>query len=900
MSDYKNKEYDEKKEWENYIEGSNMDTKNKNILLRKLSEYSGELSDEFKDEILDSIENIKKKSISMLDSLEKDAGAWDWIKEKFKGKKDKKPSKITSPETVNVKSPKVKSPTKPHLHRQDDSKTELLGLAQQGYDKAVFIALDIACPICKSFNGQEFDLLDLSNNAPHDAPIFGHVHVNCNCIYEVYDSKDPERARVQVGAGNRMANISIKDKLNKKAFPWFEDKQHNIVDLEVEKIEPKERKKTINDFLNGEVEIKGISVRDLLSSDVNVLKKIVDYPKIASVIDYPYETLPQDLWEKKNNKYILRQNIKEQILKTVNQVLSNGFNVEHKNDWLQEILFGGSAGTYFYLGNASDIDLKIVIEYKGFLDDNPQYRELYEKDKKELQKELVKVTRINEYKINEHPLDFYVYDISEFTQGEFLNKYDNLYDIEKEVWIKEPFDIDISTWDRGTIVKRGMDGAIKWAQTWDLSIGNMKREIRSYEIIMQHLILLSKEEKNKFKEDIQKILVDIQNEIEKMVEGKKEVVELRHKIFEEDFKPNLEEYYFSINFLPENIQFKLLQEFGYFSLIKGLEKLLEDDGKITEEEIPEVKKIIKENTISIRDKLKKISEEQITKEMEDWFTKRTQRHIDLVKDNMKIFAENLDGFDKDELIRRGEEHDKSKWREPERTPYIFITWQYKCKDDNVPFKISGDMKDRMNQCTQHHVLNNSHHPEASSGKKVDLINRDDRDQPVKEIIDATKMKDIDIIEMVADWYGMSEEKKTNVKDWAKKNINVRWKFTPEQEKFIYELIDLLISKKQKQSYISVMDKLKYGSPVLYNIQKNIMEDIGIDIMPAWKQKQFIQNLLSGDDVEILDEDMNEIKLININDYDPDTKKILREMLQTLKNEQPQFGVSVAKKTKKGE
>ncbi|MDD5589199.1 MAG: hypothetical protein PHP92_04045 [Candidatus Nanoarchaeia archaeon] len=692
MPDYKNKEkeYDEKKEWENYIKGANMDTKNKNILLRKLSDYSGELSDEFKDEILDCMENIKKKSISVLDSLEKDAGVWDWIKEKFKGKKDKQPSKITSPETVKVKSPKIKSPAKPHLHPQDDSKTELLGLAQQGYDKAVFVALNTSCEICKAGNGKEYDLLELINAAPHDAPLFGNFHCNCKDYFEVYDSKDPERSRVQVGAGNRMAFISVKDKLNKKAFPWFEDRKHNFVDLEIEKIDPEERKQIINDFLHGTTDIKGISVKDLLSSDIDVLRKIVNYPKIASVIDYPYETLPKDLWEKKDNKYILRQDIKEQILKTINQVLSNGFNVEHKSDWLKEVLFGGSAGTYFYLGNASDIDLKIVIEYRKFLEDNSQYKELYEKDKKELQKELVKVARVNEYKINEHPLDFYIYDIAEFTQGEFLNKYDNLYNIEKGIWIKEPFDIDISTWDRGTIVKRGMNGAIKWAQTWDLSIGNMKREIRSYEIIMQHLILLSKEEKNKFKEDIQKILVDIQNEIEKMIDGKKEVVELRHKIFEEDFKPNLEEYYFSINFLPENIQFKLLQEFGYFSLIKGLEKLLEDDGKITEEEIPEVKKIIKENTISIK------------------------------------------------------------------------------------------------------------------------------------------------------------------------------------------------------------DKMKCGFPILYNIQKDIQEDLGIDVMPPWKQKQFIQNLLSGDDVEILDEDTSEIKAVNIRDYDQNTRRILRNILQTIKDEQPQFGVSVAK------
>ena len=40
----------------------------------------------------------------------------------------------------------------------------------------------------------------------------------------------------------------------------------------------------------------------------------------------------------------------------------------------------------------------------------------------------------------------------------------------------------------------------------------------------------------------------------------------------------------------------------------------------------------------------------------------------------------------------------------------------------------------------------------------------------------------------ADWMAMSEEKGTDPNDWAKNNINVRWKFTDEQEDMIYALI----------------------------------------------------------------------------------------------------------------
>jgi hypothetical protein len=88
-------------------------------------------------------------------------------------------------------------------------------------------------------------------------------------------------------------------------------------------------------------------------------------------------------------------------------------------------------------------------------------------------------------------------------------------------------------------------------------------------------------------------------------------------------------------------------------------------------------------------------------------------------------------------------------------------------------------------------VHNLHHPEYYHvGPVVDFINREDRDKPPKTMVNATKMPDLSIAEMVADWLAMSEEKKTKPKEWADKNVNIRWKFTPEQKEMIYELIGI--------------------------------------------------------------------------------------------------------------
>lgn len=193
-------------------------------------------------------------------------------------------------------------------------------------------------------------------------------------------------------------------------------------------------------------------------------------------------------------------------------------------------------------------------------------------------------------------------------------------------------------------------------------------------------------------------------------------------------------------------------------------------------------RIVKISEASGKDK-----NEEITQEMRDWFQKRTNNHVALVqKWSEKIekqFPE-LKG-----LVDQAQKHDASKYEEPERTPYIFVTWDYKCKDDGITWDCPDYIKDMMDDATNHHVINNSHHPESVAEKKVGLINRRDRDASPDEMVNATSMKDLDIGEMCADWCAMSEEKNNTPQSWAKKKINKRWKFNDDQVDLIYQILD---------------------------------------------------------------------------------------------------------------
>jgi Mn-containing catalase len=187
----------------------------------------------------------------------------------------------------------------------------------------------------------------------------------------------------------------------------------------------------------------------------------------------------------------------------------------------------------------------------------------------------------------------------------------------------------------------------------------------------------------------------------------------------------------------------------------------------------------------------KMAKDENYDEMLAWFKKRTDMHINLVKKYCKKIEEYDDRFKG--LLEQAQDHDASKFEDPEIDPYVYVTWQYYCKEHNREFKAPEGMDDEMNKATQHHVKNNKHHPEFFSDKEIELINRQDRDKPPKEMVDATKMPDMNLAEMAADWMAVAEEKGTDPNGWADKNVNIRWKFTDEQKDLIYELLKIFKS-----------------------------------------------------------------------------------------------------------
>lgn len=184
--------------------------------------------------------------------------------------------------------------------------------------------------------------------------------------------------------------------------------------------------------------------------------------------------------------------------------------------------------------------------------------------------------------------------------------------------------------------------------------------------------------------------------------------------------------------------------------------------------------------------------ELITQAMIYHFKYRTGFHLWCVHKWSNKILSTLDGrIDTNLFLDERDRHDEFKWSEPEYTPYLLISWSYKCKRDGIAFVLPDNVKQQMHEATFHHIKNHRHHPEFWDDLvTIQSLNKDDRDKPsAGKIVDGTKMPMTYVASMVADWFAMSEELGGHPAKWAADNVNVRWEFTNQQIKLINDLIE---------------------------------------------------------------------------------------------------------------
>ncbi len=308
----------------------------------------------------------------------------------------------------------------------------------------------------------------------------------------------------------------------------------------------------------------------------------------GSKIDYPQPDLPESMWDKVDNQYILKPNIEKMIKGFSEKILEKNF-INYKTFYVT-CLLGSSVTTQFW-NEDSDIDIKIVFDKQKFLKQNPKYARM---DVKKIIESLAEIFDLDKYKFKfeNHPVEFYPEFEESLTDPDFLKRFDSLYDVEKRIWIKPVKLVNIDNYDRDAVVDEGEKQALEWATRWDLQLGNIKRKASEFELVKNYVKTLDKDRKLRFKSKMDKLLQELKHDIEKIHEEKTLVKEEYHGAYDR-YDENLERYYGSVNAMPEVIRIKMLNLWGYISILKALNEIVEDQPTLDKNDVKEIKHVLK-------------------------------------------------------------------------------------------------------------------------------------------------------------------------------------------------------------------------------------------------------------------------------------------------------------------
>lgn len=296
--------------------------------------------------------------------------------------------------------------------------------------------------------------------------------------------------------------------------------------------------------------------------------------KISSILDYPYPGLDPDVWGEDGKLLPEHKKLIEESL--INFLQEEG--IQAHDEWIKLIRIQGSITTYQFTFD-SDIDIHIQIDLPKFIEtNNPKWAEPEAHD---FLRDFI--VALNKRKLvlagTQHPIEYFFE--TRFVNPEPLTR-TGIYDVLNEEWLMAPVSVD-KDYDMEEIKPMVMEEANKIAEEIDVSFGKIKRNLRRIEELEEVQKSWDSEQKQVYQQKLQERMQNLDNEIKDLVFHKDKMLKERR-----DYNPEGD----------AELKFKFLQKFGYFVIIKAFDKLLADDDKITQDELPEVEMIMEEASLN--------------------------------------------------------------------------------------------------------------------------------------------------------------------------------------------------------------------------------------------------------------------------------------------------------------
>ena len=312
--------------------------------------------------------------------------------------------------------------------------------------------------------------------------------------------------------------------------------------------------------------------------------------KNASILDYQRNILAPDIW--KDSKIL--PEIKSFINKALIAFFAN-INIKGSTEFITDLFIGSSLATYFYRDD-SDLDVKVVINIPVFQKYNPIYSNSTGED---ICDELIEAGRGSHFLTafipnTYHPMDFYFFTEEESVEENLL-KYDSLYNLRTDVWIKEPKKLE-GKLSSSYILNDAKEKAKKYIERIVIDIDRAKRDSIDFLVLRDYMKTLDKDDLELLHHDFLASIEKINKDIEAIKNDRQIVKILRKSEFnKKDLDSDLEKLMGSINYSDGNLIYKILQRYGYLKIIFEIYALYKNTY-ITANDIVNIYQILSGNT----------------------------------------------------------------------------------------------------------------------------------------------------------------------------------------------------------------------------------------------------------------------------------------------------------------
>ena len=284
--------------------------------------------------------------------------------------------------------------------------------------------------------------------------------------------------------------------------------------------------------------------------------------RLMSVLDEKKKTLCPEVWDIKQSPPVMQPLAKKDITRRLS--------ILTKDTAIESVFIVGSLTGYRYTPD-SDLDVSVTLDI----------------DDAELEKfrDLTKKVNGQELAGTKHPVNFYF-----LNEDVDLSRYDSVYDLAEDKWVKEPSDIGVDLFDVYDEFKAAL-------VEMDDNKAEALRSITDIETLRTAYNNGGDPEILRYK--LMRRYKDLDAAVEALVAEYDEAHQDRLRAFKRytDLAAIGVQVMPSPNVLPANIRYKMLERYHYLDLLKKLKDITGDENKLdTPEKREEAREVLEEDS----------------------------------------------------------------------------------------------------------------------------------------------------------------------------------------------------------------------------------------------------------------------------------------------------------------